>query len=148
MAKWLLCFFVLWCTVPLPGQSSTDIKVDFQNTPLSEVLSHLETNYGIYFSYKDEAIKDVRISAIGNGWTLEQAMSQILRQAACALLRDHAQPYVGKRRNGADETQGRFHRIGNDEDDVRHALDFSRGARKFGGVANKTTSTPLAISSL
>lgn len=75
---YLLCFVTTLPFLSLDAQQEVLVKLNIRNVPLVEVLADLEQRYDLQFSYSDEQLSGVRVSARIRQQTLSTAFAQLL----------------------------------------------------------------------
>ncbi|MEM9822072.1 MAG: TonB-dependent receptor, partial [Bacteroidota bacterium] len=80
MTRFIIVFF-LGC-MPMLGFTQLQIDGDFQDQTLAEVLSYLEKEHQLVFSYTQDLIKNKTVDATFHHQTLEGALTQVFQNTA------------------------------------------------------------------
>lgn len=84
----LITFFQISFVGSVAAQTPTEIKEYVNYQTLHDVLEHFKTKYGMKISYKEEDVKDIRITYFFSGTKPERAVEICLRETNLSFLRD------------------------------------------------------------
>ena len=80
-------YLIILLFLPLPFLSSAQLTIsaDYKDTPLSQAIGELQSEYSLVFSYTDDLIQDKVISASFQELELEEGLDLIFEQAGIEI---------------------------------------------------------------
>ncbi|MBK9014130.1 MAG: carboxypeptidase-like regulatory domain-containing protein [Saprospiraceae bacterium] len=76
---WLTVFLLFCLGFANAQQTSPTLSANFRNTDLRSAITFFEKNYAVSFSYDDEAIEGVQVTASFRNFALPDAMKRLLK---------------------------------------------------------------------
>ncbi|MCF6183854.1 MAG: DUF4974 domain-containing protein, partial [Bacteroidales bacterium] len=70
-----LIYLFLFTTLFTFAQQKNTVSVNFTNTPLTEIFSTLENQFGIHFSFENEAVSNIKLSLVLKDSSLKEILT-------------------------------------------------------------------------